>query len=102
MPVTLSAPGPLWYRAVLISAAQVAGKLVGSFQVIDAAGDYHHGLALDGITPQPLLDVAFDPSAGLGDIRIGVDQAMQALVIAEFGGDLQAAIAATIAQGIIF
>lgn len=93
--MTLSQPGPFWYKAVMVA---ISGA-VGSFAVTDAAGNPHNGLAIDRVTVQQYLEVSISGGA-TPDFRALVRQALQDLVLAEYGGDLAAAIAAVIAQGV--
>ncbi|HWE50480.1 MAG TPA: hypothetical protein VG273_11845 [Bryobacteraceae bacterium] len=99
----LTAPGPLWYTAKLIGASQDPSSImaVGHFQVFDAAGTPHNGLGVDGQTVQQYLDVAID-AGHLPNIRQSVIEALQNLILAEYGGELGAVIGAAIQQGVIW
>jgi hypothetical protein len=101
--MTFSQPGPLWYYATLVSvtARENETTITGHFQVFDSTNAPHNGMALDG-SPQPLLDVEISAFALPADINAYVRTRIQELVLAEYGGDLQAVIGAAIQQGAHF
>lgn len=97
--MTLSAPGPFWYYAILesVSPAGSASFVVGHFSVFDGAGTRHNGLDTTRTIPQEYLDVWFDLN-NVANVREVVRAAVQELVVVEHGYDLQAMISASISQ----
>lgn len=71
--------------------------LIGSFQVVDAAGVPHNGLALDQATVQPYLDVLVDPD----NVEPSIQRALWRLMLAEYGS-LASLATALISQAVQF
>lgn len=93
----LSAPGPLWYYAVLVSYRLSGSSLIGSFQVYDSGSTTHNGIALDQETVQQYLDVELDPVNPTGSVLA----ALMNLLLLEYGGNA-GLMAACVSQAVPF